>query len=315
MRTGIKREERLRLKTETGTKIRTGPRVIDELTRAFHLLKSAGGADCHAAGTDVIWLDCRVLLAAAMGIETSSLRTRPYDRLEAHQLEKFDSYIGRYLEEEPVSKIIGHRAFWNDDFIVNGQVMDPRQDSETIIEAIVKDFSGFLETNRGLRVLELGVGSGCLILTVLRIFGQAQGLGIDIDTGAIAMAERNAKALGIENVKFILNDWNDGIKEKFDMVLSNPPYVRRRDIDNLEKRVRLYDPKIALDGGEDGLDCFRRIAASIRGNLEKNGMLYIEIGQGQCRDVADIFGCGGLKLLRIEKDLGGIERVLVFGVA
>ncbi|MDR1495140.1 MAG: peptide chain release factor N(5)-glutamine methyltransferase [Rickettsiales bacterium] len=286
-----------------------GTKVVDELQRASGLIREQ-----RCRGTPgIAQLEARILLAAILGIETNSLRLKMQDELGDRDLEKFASYLARRAKGEPVSKIVGHKAFWDQDFFVDSHVMDPRQDSEIMIEAILHD-SQILspETDGEQKILDLGVGSGCLLLTAIRIFENAWGLGLDLEPGAIAVAEKNADLLGMKNVEFILNDWTDDLEGEFSLVLSNPPYIKTGDIATLEDEVRLYDPRIALDGGEDGLDCFRHIARGVGKNLTKLGKMYIEVGQGQAREVAGLFKENGFKLLRIEKDLRGIERILVF---
>jgi release factor glutamine methyltransferase len=234
------------------------------------------------------------------------------DEFGPGQREKFLSSVARRMAGEPVSKIIGRRSFWDWDFFVNGRVLDPRQDSETVVEAVSRDFRGPRETSGKIRVLDLGVGSGCLLLSVLKILPGAVGVGLDIDPGALAVAEENARALAVENVEFRLGDWNRELEGEFDVVISNPPYIETEAIAGLEEEVRLYDPWIALDGGNDGLDCFRAIAGGITRNLARGARMYIEVGYGQAAAVTDLFGENNFKLLRIERDLGGVDRVLVF---
>jgi release factor glutamine methyltransferase len=289
------------------TTLPSGADAATELTRATNILLERNGGDLEGAR-----LDSKILLATVLAIEVNDLEFIKNMKLGAQQREKFNSHIARRLRGEPISKIIGRRAFWNNFFMVDSRVLDPRPDSETLVEAVLKDFQEPSKIKGELKILDLGVGSGCLLLTLLGIFNRAKGLGVDIDPGALAVAKANSMSLEIENAEFILNNWNDGLEGAFDLVLSNPPYIKSGDIISLDDEVRFYDPKIALDGGEDGLACFRYIAANIKKNLTAESRIYIEVGQGQSEDVAEIFERNNFKLLRIEKDLRGISRVLVF---
>lgn len=231
--------------------------------------------------------------------------------LTQNQIKKVQNSINRRIKREPVAKIIGKKPFFEDDFIVSQDVLDPRPDSETIINEILNIFS---QNQKDLDILELGVGSGCLILTILKKLNNSKGIAVDINKKSLEIAKENAKNLNLENkIKFINSDWFSNLdKEKFDIIISNPPYIKSSDITNLQEEVQKFDPLIALDGGIDGLDCYKIIAKDIKNFLKKDGYLFLEIGQNQENDIIEIFEEKGLKFLKSEKDLGQIIRCLTF---
>ncbi|GHU27651.1 release factor glutamine methyltransferase [Bacilli bacterium] len=253
-------------------------------------------------------------MANVLNINVGELEFHKNEELGNENLERFRLYVERRLAREPVSKIINLKAFWNHDFFVNRDVLDPRQDSETMIEAILKDFPESVAGKDRIKILELGVGSGCLLLTLLKIFKNAEGIGIDIDEKALSVAQTNAKRLDVKNVNFMLGNWNDNLTGYFDIVLSNPPYVKTDELDNLQDEIKFHEPGIALDGGQSGLECFCQIAGNIGKNVNKQSKIYIEIGQNQDNDVINIFKNNNFKLMGKEKDLGHVNRILVFAL-
>lgn len=253
-------------------------------------------------------LDAKIIMLSSLGIDEEQLVLSLNKNIEETQLSDFESKIRRRLEGEPISKIVNSRYFWNSRFYVDRNVLDPRPDSETLIEAVINDYSD----EQKLNILDLGVGSGCLILTLLSIFKKSSGLAVDISENSLQIAKKNANLLGINNVSFRYSNWNDNIVEKFDLIVSNPPYIKTGDIKELQREVKFFDPMISLDGGTDGLDCYRYIAKNIRRNLDDNGRIYLEIGKDQDLDVETIFADNGFKLLKKLRDLNNIYRVMVF---
>ena len=217
--------------------------------------------------------------------------------------EELESFIERRLKGEPVAKIIGKKGFWKDDFIVTQDVLDPRPDSETLIEAVLSKFPNKEET---LRFLDLGTGSGCLLLSLLGEYKSATGIGIDISEKTIEIAKQNTHT---ERVQFILRDMKKDLSDlrKFDIMVSNPPYIPTTEIQNLEADVKNYDPILALDGGKDGLDFYRALTKQ---RLAPH--LFIEIGKGQEQQIRPLFEQEGWQFIQSWKDLGGITRVLYF---
>jgi release factor glutamine methyltransferase len=207
-----------------------------------------------------------------------------------------------------VSRILGMREFWGLPFAVTPATLDPRPDSETLVETALD----LLRETAEPRILDLGTGTGCLLLSLLHERADAQGTGIDISDEALAVAASNAARLDLSaRVSFRRGNWTDGIGGRFDLVISNPPYIRRGDIEALEREVREHDPLLALDGGEDGLDAYRALAAAIPDVLTQTGHAVIELGEGQGEAVRAIFESAGMAVLRIVPDLAGIPRALV----
>ncbi len=217
--------------------------------------------------------------------------------------EQLNSFIQRRLAGEPVAKIIGKKGFWKDDFIVSKDVLDPRPDSETLIEAVLEKFPN---KNKALRILDLGTGSGCLLLSLLDEYPHATGVGIDISEKALDIAKQNTHT---DRATFMQKDMRQNLSDLgcFDMMISNPPYISTAEIQTLEKDVKEYDPLLALDGGMDGLDFYRALAKQ---HLATH--LFIEIGKDQENHVIPIFESEGWHFSESWKDLGGITRILYF---
>ena len=213
--------------------------------------------------------------------------------------------IERRQKGEPLSKIFGHRGFWKGDFIVDKNVLDPRADSETLIQAVLEKFP---DKNQSLRILDLGTGSGCLLISLLMEYPKATGVGVDVSEKALSIAKKNALKNDVK-AKFILANMaklpqNLGA---FDILISNPPYIPTKDIEKLEECVKKYDPLLALDGGKDGLDFYRIIA-----EIAPAPILFLEIGLGQEKEVQLIFEKQGWQFWGAKKDFGEIIRILIF---
>jgi release factor glutamine methyltransferase len=209
--------------------------------------------------------------------------------------------------------ILGEREFWGLPFKVTPAVLVPRPDSETVIEAAL---SLMPDRARAWRLLDLGLGSGCLLLTLLREFPNARGVGLEVSLEALAVARGNAEALGVAARATLLEgdwrtpNWTQPLGGPFDLVVSNPPYIEAAAIDGLMPEVARYEPRLALDGGVDGLAPYRRIAAAGQELLAPGGLLLTEVGEGQATEITGIFGAAGLRPGAPFKDLGGIDRVV-----
>lgn len=237
---------------------------------------------------------------------------------EAEQ-RKFRELLSRYRKNEPISKIIGRKFFWNHEFYTNQYVLDPRQDTETVIEAVLQRF----DRNAVLRFLDIGTGSGCILLSLLTEFPNAGGIGIDISAEAIATAEKNRKKIGMHNADFLNIGWNELASVvpsetigDINVIVSNPPYIRSADINLLDENVKNYDPRVALDGGLDGLDAYREITAVAQRIFAKNsshrqGYIFFEVGYDQAEAVSAILATQGFENITTAKDLNGIERVVI----
>ncbi len=221
-----------------------------------------------------------------------------------------DDFVKRIQKKEPVSKIVGERGFWALDFKVTKDVLDPRPDSETIIESVL---SYFKDKEAPLSILDIGTGSGCLLISLLYEYKNAKGIGVDISDKALEIAKENGANF---NALFLKKDFflKDFLKDLplCDVIVSNPPYIPTNEIENLEENVRYYDPLLALDGGIDGLDAYRSLAHSLKHLLTPGGKIFFEIGKGQEQSVTSLMQDNGYALLEERKDLAGIIRVLVF---
>lgn len=219
-------------------------------------------------------------------------------------------FIKRRKAGEPVSKIIGKKGFWKDDFNVTCDVLDPRPDSETLIETILKYEP---DTKKTLTFLDIGTGSGCLLLSLLGEYKNAHGVGIDKSDKALQVAQSNTHTdrASFKNVDFMQPYWTQELGN-FDIILSNPPYIPLSEIETLDKAVRNYDPLLALSGGIDGLDAYRQLAKTLGALLKPNGKIFFEIGMGQEKDVIALMAEHNFTCLSQQKDLSGIIRVLTF---
>lgn len=254
-------------------------------------------------------LDARILLEHVLGITREKLLLLLDSSVDNEQLKIFNELLERRMKREPVAKIIGRREFWGLDFQVNKNTLDPRPDSETLIEFILKHVTS---RAKPFRILDLGTGSGCLILSLLSELPLARGVGVDICKEAIFLAQGNAKSLSLnERVEFIRSDWYEEIEGKFDIILSNPPYIPTGDIAMLEDEVSVFEPYLALDGGKDGLYCYREIINNLSCFMEEDGIAVFELGAGQYEDVAGIAAQNGLRASGFSRDLGGVVRCIM----
>ncbi|HUO89601.1 MAG TPA: peptide chain release factor N(5)-glutamine methyltransferase [Rhizomicrobium sp.] len=255
------------------------------------------------AGVSSPRLDARLLWEHAKRIEMSALVAR--GRTEAI----FGKLVARRANREPLAYITGHKEFWSLDFAVGPGVLIPRPETETLIEQMLR-----LVPDRGapLAVLDLGTGSGCLLVAALRELPLAHGIGIDASAEALAWAERNIAAHKLEGrASLIETAWIEEAAPGFDIVLCNPPYVPTADIRGLEPEVERYEPRAALDGGRDGLDAYRALAPRIARLVRPGGHAFLEIGLGQDAAVADLFRQARLEVAQIAPDLAGIPRCIV----
>jgi release factor glutamine methyltransferase len=261
------------------------------------------------AGIDSARLDARVLLGKALGVDGTWLFNHAEDEVKDESA--FAALIERRLNREPVSLILGHREFWSLDFTVTRDTLAPRPDSETLIEAVLAELP---DRGRALSLLDLGTGTGCLLLSLLSELPAARGIGADLNPATLAVAESNAEKLGLRGrAEFILSDWWQNISGRHDVILSNPPYIPSGDIDGLDPEVAKFEPLGALDGGSDGLGAYRRLAAGAGNFLAEQGVIAFEVGAGQARDVASLLAEAGLRVRQVRKDLAGIERCVVAG--
>jgi release factor glutamine methyltransferase len=260
------------------------------------------------AGLATPELDARVLVQAVTGASDIEMVREPATRMSAAEEERLAGYERRRLAREPVSRILGVREFWGLPFAVTPATLDPRPDSETLVETAL----AALREVAAPRLLDLGTGTGCLLLALLHERPDAVGTGIDISAEALAVAVSNAARLELSGrAAFRAGNWVQDLEGSFDLVISNPPYISSGEISTLEEEVRAHDPVLALDGGADGLDAYRALAAALPDVLTQGGSAVIELGAGQADDVTAIFEAAGLAVLRVVPDLSGVPRALV----
>ena len=259
-------------------------------------------------------LDARLLVMAACGASHADLIRDPERALSDAERARLDNWAERRLMGEPVSRILGSRAFWGLDFRLSPETLDPRPDTETLVDAVL---AALPERDAGLRILDLGTGTGCILIALLSELPQAWGIGTDISLGALRTARDNAQRAGLANrTRFVQTDWLRGIGGRFDVIVSNPPYIPRAELGGLSREVRAYDPMAALDGGADGLDAYRAIVGGIDLLLTPGGIAAFEVGQGQAEAVGAMMAGSGLRPVLPSGavsayDLGGIERAVI----
>ncbi|PLR24950.1 peptide chain release factor N(5)-glutamine methyltransferase [Caulobacter zeae] len=274
------------------------------------LVKAWNGAKerLKEAGIDQPAIDARLMLEVAAGVSRTDIITDPYRELSAEQLATLDEYLERRARREPVSHIIGRKGFWKILLSVTKDVLTPRPETEVIVDEVLKAFPETMAFN----MLDLGVGSGSMLLAILADRPGAKGLGIDISEEALAVARENAANLDLDGrVALMRGDWTTGLGDaSFDVVVSNPPYIPTADIETLEPEVRDHEPRLALDGGADGLTAYRALAPEILRVLKPGGLFCVEIGFDQSADVEILFKAAGAQNVRTVKDLSTHDRVV-----
>ena len=261
----------------------------------------------RSASIDSPRREARLLLAHALCVRQEDI-VAGHAGLDRASAAKFEALVARRANREPLAYIVGHREFWSLDFKVGPGVLIPRPETEILIDSALRHFP---RREAALDVLDLGTGSGCLLLAFLSERPDARGLGIDASAEAITLARENARGLGlVARAQFINSDWAEATGD-YDAIFVNPPYVRNSDIDALEPDVARYEPRAALSGGADGLDCYRKLAPILARRLKPQGFAFVELGQGQAEDVAQIMCAGGLVVDETNRDLSGISRCLV----
>jgi release factor glutamine methyltransferase len=255
-------------------------------------------------------LDARVLIGHVLGLDHAGLIAEAAQPVLAADLERVESVARRRLAGEPVARITGTREFWGLPFIVTPDVLVPRPETETVVETALALIGP--DRTAAARILDIATGSGAILLALLSELPNARGAGTDIDQNALRVARRNATELGLaDRAEFVASNYGSALSGRFDLVVSNPPYIATSDIATLDRDVRDYDPRLAVDGGPDGLSAYRAIAADAVRLLAPGGTLVLEIGQGQANDVMQLLTRAELVPVgEPRRDLAGIARVL-----
>jgi release factor glutamine methyltransferase len=263
----------------------------------------------QAAGVEGPVIDARLLVEAAADATRADIITDPRRALTEAQSARLEDFLARRERREPVSHILGRKGFWKIMLTVSPKVLTPRPDTETVVEWALRMFP----EGKRFSVLDLGVGSGAILLAILAERPAAKGLGVDVSDDALAVARENAANLGLaRNVALLRGDWTRGLDDAgFDLVVSNPPYIPTVDIETLDPEVKDYEPRLALDGGADGLDAYRLLAPEILRVLKPGGRFAVEIGHDQSAAVQALFGAAGARGLETLKDLANRDRVVV----
>ena len=252
-------------------------------------------------------LDAQIILSNIMGVKRESLITNNEINISKKIMEKYDSAIKRRIKKEPVAYIIGKKEFWSEDFIVNRLTLVPRPETELLIYKVINFFK-----NKKINILDIGTGSGYILLSILKELNFSRGIGIDISAGSIKMAKINSINLNlIHRAKFKVFDLSKFHTGKFDLIVSNPPYIPSKDIKNLSQDIVGYEPKVALDGGLDGIDLIKKVIYKSNSLLKKNGLLALEIGFNQYRQVSAILNSCRFREINKEYDYNRNVRCII----
>lgn len=281
------------------------PRSPIELRKHIsHLLQKA---EIENSFYEAKWLIC-----AALNEDTSLFVLRGGNTLTHAQVQKIEEFLQRRLKYEPLSRIIGEKEFWSLSFQLNETTLDPRPDSEVVVESALK----YIPNDAPQTILDLGTGTGCLLLSILHERPLCYGIGVDLSPDAAIQANLNATRNKLsKQSSFVSSDWGDALRDRaFDLIISNPPYIPIRDKEDLMPEVKNYDPELALYGGDDGLQYYREIAEQAPTLLKPEGICVLEIGYQQASDVIDIFKCQSFRFEEKADDIEGRDRCLVFQI-
>ena len=290
--------------------MRAVPQRVDFCGKPLHEVRLAAVERLRAAGIETPEADARILLQLALGLDEAGLVFASRATISEEQQACFDRFIERRLAGEPVARIVGSKEFWSRPFKLNADTLVPRPETEMLVEAAL---SAFPEHDTKLRMLDLGTGSGILLAAILLERPFATGLGIDRSERALRVARDNLHALGVgQRAQFVCSDWSMTFGQRFDLVVTNPPYIASDTIAALPREVRDHDPRLALDGGADGLAAYRKIIAELPYLLSKQGIAILELGIGQEQSVAALAQTKGLLVKGpARRDLGNVARALI----
>jgi release factor glutamine methyltransferase len=266
-------------------------------------------ARLDAAGVPDPWRDARLLLASVLDVDVAALMGEPETELTPSQAQGFAAMVAQRAERRPVSRILGAREFWSLRLAVRDATLDPRPDSETVVDTVLGRVPA---PGSGCRILDLGTGTGCLLIALLSALPGASGVGVDRDSAIVDTARANAAAHGVDDrARFVVGDWARGLAERFDVIVCNPPYLRSDEIAAAEPEVSRWEPAGALDGGPDGLDAYRALLPGVHERLAPDGLIVLEVGAGQAEDVGALVADHGLTVRAREVDLTGTTRCVI----
>ncbi|RVD18932.1 MAG: peptide chain release factor N(5)-glutamine methyltransferase [Mesorhizobium sp.] len=258
-------------------------------------------------------LDARLIVEHFSGTTRTQAIADPERRLGAGIVAEIDAALKRRVGGEPVHRILGYREFYGLRLSLSPETLEPRPDTETLVEAILPFVKAVAAREGGCRILDLGTGTGAIALALLSVVPTASATGVDLSAGALATAASNAGKLGLaDRFTALQSDWFEKVFGRYHVIAANPPYITTEDIGNLQDEVRNFDPRLALDGGADGLNPYRTIAAQAARFLEAEGRIAVEIGHTQSGEVCEIFAAAGYMPGGVFRDLGGNDRVIVF---
>lgn len=267
----------------------------------------------RAQGISEASLEAKILIEWITNTNASDRILQPNLCLSFEQIAQLENAIQRRIAGEPVYRIIGAREFYGISFTLSKETLEPRSDTETLVDLVLPLLKKQSEKSEKITLLDMGTGSGAIAIAILKQVPQSYAIAVDISENALKTATKNAENADVIN-RFtpLLSDWFDSVTGQFDLIISNPPYIPEKDIPNLAKEVRLYDPLRALIGGKDGLNFYRKLSDKAANYLKAEGYVAVEIGYSQEKGVCDLFEKNGFKCLEIRKDLNGIPRALLF---
>ncbi len=254
-------------------------------------------------------LDARILLEHVLGVSREQLLFSLDLPITPAQYARLEMLVEKRTQRQPIAQLVGKREFWGMNFVVSEYTLDPRPDSETLIEYVLERIKNRAEV---FRVLDLGTGTGCLLLSLLSELPSAKGVGVDYCDNALLVAKENAMALGFAaRCEFTRGDWCEKLEGEFDVILANPPYIPTDVIPTLDPEVSEFEPMLALDGGEDGFSCYRKIMKALPSIMAKNGLAAFEFGMGQQRGLEALAVENELEIVGVKHDLSGIARCII----
>ena len=274
-------------------------------------LEAWGSEELRKADLSVSGNEVKLLLMAAADLDKAGLIGRGNEVISGETQEKFQAFIHRRIDREPVHRILGQREFHSLTLGLNSATLEPRDDTESLVELALDQIK---DRTARLRVLDLGTGTGAVALALLQELPNAQAIATDVEPQALQMAQANAQNNGLSaRFSTLQSDWFSNVTGQFDLIVSNPPYIASAAVEQLDQEVVRFDPRLALDGGEDGLDAYREILGQAREFLADGGVLVVEIGFDQHQSVCELGRENGWKIVQSAQDLGGQDRALCFG--